>query len=221
MKGNKKLNTIALAVLATAGLAACGADDTADAPEPAVTVAGPSEVAPSPSASDAPESATPSPGSESPAPVESVSPPSGARLVAGSVEDASLARELALAHVATEAGADGVVIGQDLEDRDNRWDVDVLAGDQVYEIKVRTTDESTATDERESADDEDRAAAAASVTVEQAIDAALAHTPGIIEDVKWEDDDRTGWRVDVAPTGQDDDVELHVDPSTAAVTPED
>ena len=97
----------------------------------------------------------------------------------------------------------------------------MLAGDQIYEIKVRTTDESTATDELESADDEDRAAAAASVTVEQALDAALAHTPGIIEDIKWEDDDRTGWQVDVEPTGQDDDVELHVDPSTAAVTPED
>lgn len=223
MKRNQKISSLALMVLATAALGACSADDTTEAPEPAVTVAGPSEVVPTESEASASESeTTPSatPTSESAAPVESVTPSSDAQLLAGTVEDAAIARDLALAHVADAGGAGGVVIGQDLEDRDNRWDVDVLAGDQLYEVKVRTTGESTATDEQESADDDDRDAAAASVTVEQAIDAALAHTAGIIEEIKWEDDDRAGWKVDVVPTGQDDEVELRVDPSTAAVTVE-
>lgn len=217
----KKIATISIAAVASLAMTACGTDNGTEAPAPAVTAGSPTEVEPT----DAPaQTETPVESTESPAepetPAETTEPGAAepdAGHEAGSVEDATNARELALEHVLAEAGAEGVVIDQDLENRDGRWDVDVLVGDEVYEVKVHTVDRTAMTDDVEGADGDDRAAAMATITIGEAIEAALAHTPGIVEDASWSDDDPIGWEIEVVPAAGGDDVEIDVDPTSGEV----
>lgn len=220
----KKIATLSIAAIMPLALSACGNDAATESPAPAVTAGSPAEVTEAPAETVSPveteaptETAAPA---ETGTPAETASPDDAqtdAGHEAGSVEDAANARELAVEHVAGEAGAEGVVIDQDLEDRAGRWDVDVLVGDEVYEVKVDTVARTATTDEVEGADGDDRAAAMATITIGDAIEAAHAHTPGIIEDASWSDDDHVGWEIEVVPAAGGDDVEIKVDATSGEV----
>lgn len=221
----KHIVSVPLAAAASMSLAACGGDAPAEEPAPAITASGnASEEAPSPSEEQSSEpqdtsseQAPSEDGSASEAQSPGAEETGAADLTAGSVEDATMARTLAVQHGNEEFGSQGTVIGQDLEDRANQWDVDVLIGETVYEIKVNTADGSTRTDDEEGADSDDREAASATVTIAQAIDAALTEVPGGIDEVSWDDDDDDrGWHVDV-DTENGDDVEVHVDSESGEV----
>ena len=205
-----KIAIATVAALALVPLAACTGNGTTSDPEPGITAVGSPEA----TAAETQPAATQS--ADASAPAETQQAPSS-DVVAGSLEDAETARDLALAHVAAEAGAEGVVIEQDLDD-DGRseWDVDVFVADRVYKVDVDTAAGTARTDEIEDADDDDRDAAAATVTIGEAIEAALAHTPGTLDDASWDDDDDKGWEIEIDREGGGD-VELKVDPNTAEV----
>lgn len=212
-----KIATLSIAAVASLALVACGADNGTQEPAPAVTAGSPSEVDPPAETAEPAETETPA---ETAAPAETApeaTPDETPAVEAGSAADATTARDLAVAHILEETGTEGIVIDQDLENRQGRWDVDVLAGDTVYEVKVHTVDGTAMTDDQEGADGDDRAAAAATVTIGEAIEAALAHTPGIVEDASWDDDGGGRWEIEVVPAAGGDDVEIHVDPSSGEV----
>lgn len=204
----KKIATLSIAAVAALALTACGSDNGTEEPAPAVTAG--NEAAPS-------EGSVPETTPAESTPAETDAPATEGAVEAGSAADAATARNLALAHISTETGTDGIVIDQDLERRDGRWDVDVLAGDTVHEVKVHTVDGTAVTDESEGADGDDRAAAAAAVTIGDAIDAALAHTAGIVDDASWDDDGGGRWEIGVVPSAGGDDVDILVDPTSGEV----
>ncbi|MET4076868.1 PepSY domain-containing protein [Janibacter sp. UYMM211] len=86
-------------------------------------------------------------------------------------------------------------------------------------MKANTADESVRTEEAEHADDEDRAAAASKLPIEQAIDASVPHTPGAVDDAAWDDDDQGAWEVEIISNSDNREIELRVDPATGDVTP--
>lgn len=210
----KKIATMTLAALVTTTLAACGESTETSTPEPAVTAGGtangsdaPADAA-SPTAPAAEDSASAAPSNEA-APAKESSAPEQAPAASGpgSAEDAAAAREAALSVI------QGIVIAQDLDDDRKTWDVDILAGDKVHDIKVTIADGTAKEEETEDLDDDDRAAGAAQVRIEQAIEKALEDTPGVVDDVSW-DDGR--WEVEVEADGKD--VELTIDPATGEVS---
>lgn len=228
MKLNK-ITTLSIAAVASLSLVACGNDTAADnAPNEGVTVAAAPESTEAAEETGAAEGAAPDeqtdmpaegaeegeakPGADTAAPA-----PAPGSTSPGTAEDAKSARDLAVGHIQKEAGAEGVVIAQDLEDRTGKWDVDVLLGEDLHQVKVNTADGGAKTDETEKADDEDRAAGASEVTIEKAIDAALADTPGIVEDASWEDDN-SQWQVEIVPEGEKNEIEVLVDPATGEVS---
>lgn len=198
----KKFATLSVAALAAFSLAACSSGDGKTAEESSST-----PVAVAPPSNDESDDATEAPETSAPA-----------APAVGTAEDAARARTVALDFIEKEKGAQGIVIAQDLEDDKAKWDVDVLLGDEVFEVKV-TADGKATLDSTEKADEEDIEAASSEFTIEQAIDKALAHTPGIIDNVDWSDDDKA-WEVDIDVDGKDDDVELRVD-TTGKVTERD
>ena len=212
---NKKIAVTAIAVLAVSTLAACGGDTeqstTGERATPQTTAS--ASTAESPEQGETPST---SPSSSEPAEEKSPAQP---QPEPGSPEDAALARSIAVKQVAAEGHDGGVVVAQDLEESNDRWEVDVLAANKRYEVQVNTADSSAKIDEIEDADDEDRAAAKAAVTIAAAIDAAVAHTAGIIENVDWEDDGH--WQVEIRPDGSNDEVELTVDPKSGSVSKDD
>ena len=211
MKLNK-ITTLSIAAVASLSLVACGNDTAADnAPNEGVTVAA------APESTEAAEETGAAEGEAKPGADTAAPAPAPGSTSPGTAEDAKSARDLAVGHIQKEAGAEGVVIAQDLEDRTGKWDVDVLLGEDLHQVKVNTADGGAKTDETEKADDEDRAAGASEVTIEKAIDAALADTPGIVEDASWEDDN-SQWQVEIVPEGEKNEIEVLVDPATGEVS---
>lgn len=207
--------TLTVTALAIMGLVACSGSTEPTTPDAAPTTvvetqsvtAAPAEssssseaVSPSATASEQASGTESATATDSPtdAPVGGVP---------GSLEDAIAAHDAALGVV------DGVVIEQDLDDDKRSWEVDVLAGDTVHEVKVAISDGTAQITETDEADDDDRAAAAAQTTLSQAMTAALEHTSGTLDDISWDDNH---WEVEVDVDG--DDVELMVDSRTGQVT---
>lgn len=212
---NNKIAVTAIAVLAVSTLAACGGDTEQSTTGERAT---PQTTAPVSTAESPVQGETPSASPSSSEPAEEKSP-AQPQPEPGSPEDAALARSVAVKQVAAEGHDDGMVVAQDLEESNDRWEVDVLAANKRYEVQVNTADSSAKIDEIEDADDEDRAAAKAAVTIAAAIDAAVAHTAGIIENVDWEDDGH--WQVEIRPDRSNDEVELTVDPKSGSVSQDD
>lgn len=211
---NDKIAITAIAVLAVSTLAACGGDTEQSTTGERTT---PQTTAPASTAESPVQGETPSDSPSSSETAEEKSP-AQPQPEPGSPEDAALARSIAVKQVAAEGHDDGVVVAQDLEESNNRWEVDVLAANKRYEVQVNTADSSAKIDEIEDADDEDRAAAKAAVTIAAAIDAAVAHTAGIIENVDWDDGH---WQVEIRPDGSNDEAELTVDPKSGSVSQDD
>lgn len=210
-----KIAITAIAALAVSTLAACGGDTQQSTAGERTT---PQTTAPASTAESLVQEETPSASPSSSEPAEETSP-TQPQPEPGSPEEAALARSIALKQVAAEGHDDGVVVAQDLEESNDRWEVDVLAANTRYEVQVNTAESSAKINETEDADDEDRAAAKAAVTIAAAIDAAVTHTAGIIESVDWEDDGH--WQVEIRPDGSDDEVELNVNPKSGSVSKDD
>ncbi|WP_134772636.1 PepSY domain-containing protein [Ornithinimicrobium flavum] len=193
--------TIALALSATLGLAACGSDD--DVTGPGVSAGTTDAVATADETGD-----DDSTGSDDPATGTTEGSTSGA--VPPGAEDVT---SLALAAVATaETETAGIAYEIDDQDDDGTWEVDVRAGDRSVEVTVSpdgTTVEST---EEDDLDAEDRDALdAASITVVEAIEIAVGEVGGVLDDVELDEEDGTyAWEVTLDGTDSGDDVEVLV-----------
>ena len=193
------LTTLAVPALAIAGCGAPAAGGTT--PPPAISV--------SPAVtSSAAESTTSAPADAS----TPASAPAG--------DDVATVNDGALAAIATaEKEAGGAALKIDDENVDREWEVDVLVGDKVVEVKV-SRDGTEVLGQEDDGDVDDGEKAEPGQLVE-AIKAALAHTPGTLDDAKLDEDDGAlYWKVELDQTGPGDDVELRVDPGTLEVTPD-
>ena len=194
--------TIALALSATLGLAACGSDD--DVTGPGVSAGTTDAVATAEETGDDDDSLA----SEDPATGTTEDGTGGA--VPPGAEDVT---SLALAAVATaETETAGIAYEIDDQDDDGTWEVDVRAGDRSVEVTVSpdgTTVEST---EEDDLDAEDRDALdAASITVVEAIEIAVGEVGGVLDDVELDEEDGPyAWEVTLDGTDSGDDVEVLV-----------
>lgn len=210
------IRRIPLSLIAISALAfsACGAPETPVGDTSPITP-GPIVASSSPSGDGAGETASaPSSSDSAPAAGSSSAPAPSAGGTADEI-NASALRAVATA----EQSAGGAAVKLDDEDFDRAWEVDVLIGDRVVEVKVNregsevlTTADDDDLDDGETAQPGDLIAAA---------EAALAHTAGLIDDVELETDDGVlYWSVELDETQGGDNVELRVDTRTGAITEE-
>lgn len=94
--------------------------------------------------------------------------------------------------------ADGIIVDIDREDRGDRYDIDVVVGNEIVELEV-TVDGEIREDEREGDDDDIREAQQATVTAADAIREALnQHEGSMLDEAQLdEDDDRLVWDIDL------------------------
>lgn len=220
------IRRISISVLAIAalGLAACGGATTTeqgDALTPAVPAAtpeaatgDPTEQTPtetmdeSPTAETSVEEPATEPAPESPAPTEDLAEVPAAPAGLPEIEQAI---------AAAEAEAGGVAFAIDDEDGDDAWEIDVLLADgTTTEIEVERQNFTVVDVDP----DDDRAdiTTMPGTTLLEAINAALAHTPGTLDDAELDDEDgRIVWKVEIDGTASGDDVELYLDSETLEV----
>ena len=197
----KKLGSLSAAVALSFGLAACSSDDAEDTVDDAQTVA--SEAADE--ASSAIDEAT-----SDDSTTDSGTTDGAAGASDRGVDGAQAARDTALSVVAEAGDTDGVVVSQDWDD-DGHWDIDIVAGSTLHEIKVKG--DQVIERETDDVDDADSAAASAAVTIDDAIATALESTPGDLDEASYEDG---RWEIDI-DTSTTNDVEVHVDANTGEV----
>lgn len=135
--------------------------------------------------------------------------------------DVSDINAVALAAIATaQAETGGVAYEIDDEDDNREWEVEVRVGDRSVEVNV-SFDGGTvlSTDDDDDLDSDDRAALdAATITLEQAIETALAEVNGTLDDVELDSDDgRHYWEVTIDDSDRGDDVEVKVDVTTGEI----
>ena len=207
MTNTKKITlTTALVLSLSLGLAGCGADD-----EDTSTIAGADVTA---------EGNTTARGEDT-APDDTVSDDDDADDTSESDDDADDdtsagdpgdTNATALAAIATaEAETGGVAYEIDDQDDDGAWEVDVRVGETSVEVTLGADGTTVLGTEDDDLDDEDRAGLdAAEITLTEAIELALADTPGVLDDAELDgDDNQHAWEItlDVA---QDDDLDLLV-----------
>ncbi|MGO1182710.1 MAG: PepSY domain-containing protein [Micrococcaceae bacterium] len=107
--------------------------------------------------------------------------------------------------------ADGIIVDVDKEDRGDRYDVDVVVGNEVIELEV-TLDGEIREDDREGDDDDVREAQQATVTAAEAIQEALnQHEGSVLDEAQLdEDDDRLVWDIDLDDENGNDLAELEI-----------
>lgn len=134
-------------------------------------------------------------------------------------KDTSSNLDAVLAAIATaEKAVGGRAIDIDDQDDDGDWEVEVLKGNVVYEVKVSGDGKTVKATERDDVDSDDlRRAAKVKVSMADAIKKALAEVPGKIDEVDL--DDKNGkilWEVSIdAVDGTDRDI--YVDVETGAI----
>lgn len=197
----KKLGSLSAAVALSFGLAACSSDDAEDTVDDAQTVA--SEAADE--ASSAIDEAT-----SDDSTTDSGTTDGAAGSSDRGIDGAQSARDAALSVVAEAGDTDGVVVSQDWDD-DGHWEIDIVAGSTLHEIKVKG--DQVIERETDDVDDADTAAASAAVTIDDAIATALESTPGDLDEASYEDG---RWEIDI-DTSTTNDVEVHVDANTGEV----
>lgn len=124
------------------------------------------------------------------------------------VDGAKAARDAALDVVAEAGDTGGVVVSQDWED--GVWEIDVVAGTTLHELKVK--DDQVIERETDDVDADDTAAASASVSIDDAIVTALESTPGELDEASY-DDGR--WEIEIDTVS--DDVNVYVDAETGEI----
>ncbi|RRD45713.1 hypothetical protein [Tessaracoccus sp. OH4464_COT-324] len=122
-------------------------------------------------------------------------------------DDSALLRGLALSHLQQKGISDAVVIDQDLSDDDGHWEFEMLAGDTVHQVRIPVGSQSVTDLETESPDDDDRAAAASRINIDDAIRTITQKYPGKVGDVNFDDG---MWKVDVIVDGGETEYELVV-----------
>lgn len=204
------ISTIAVAAL---GLAACGSDATD--PGDAVTPVVPQDTAivNTPRADDPVDSAPAE--TTDPAATDDGTQGTPAAPAPGGDQMAALGEiQRAIQLAETESG--GVAYKIDDEDNDDAWEVDVLLPDGTG-MEVTVDHEGTEVLGTEADDDPD-VTELPSTTLLDAISAAIAHTPGTLDDAELDEEDgRLVWKVELDATANGDDFEIHLDPATFQV----
>ncbi len=193
----KKIGTLSAVVALSFGLAACSSDE-------AEQTIGDAQTAVSEAADDAASAMDDAMNDDGA--TDTTDTAAGDR----SADGAQSAREAALSVVSEAGGSDGVVVSQDWDD-DGYWEIDVVADNTKHELKVKGTE--VIDHETDDVDDADRAAASASVSIDDAIATALESTPGQLDDAEF-DDGR--WEIEIDTTS-DSDVEVYVDAETGDI----
>lgn len=106
--------------------------------------------------------------------------------------------------------ADGFIVDIDREDSSTQFDVDVVVGNELYELEVNT-DGTVNVDDRDDDDDKVQKANQATVTVTEALNQAFeSHPDATFDQVELDDDDGSlDWEVDLdGPAGEDIDVNI-------------
>ncbi|MFB2570972.1 PepSY domain-containing protein [Micrococcus sp. IITD107] len=187
-------------VLALALLTGCStaADDPATTPTPEqATTSAPAEA----------ESTTPA-ADESGTPADEQQPNAGGN---DPVFDAIAA--------VTAEHADGFIVSIDRDDRDEHYEIDVVVGEQVLDLKVGL-DGAVTEDEQDSDDDDIQKAQQATVDAETALKRAFeSRAEGLtVDDVELdEDDDRLVWEIDFDDADGKDSDEVVIDAQDGSV----
>ena len=187
-------------VLALALLTGCStaADDPATTPAPEqATTSAPAEA----------ESTTPAT-DESGTPADEQQPNAGGN---DPVFDAIAA--------VTAEHADGFIVSIDRDDRDENYEIDVVVGEQVLDLKVGL-DGTITEDEQDSDDDDIQKAQQATVDAETALKRAFeSRAEGLtVDDVELdEDDDRLVWEIDFDDADGKDSDEVVIDAQDGSV----
>lgn len=187
-------------VLALALLTGCStaADDPATTPAPEqATTSAPAEA----------ESTTPA-ADESGTPADEQQPNAGGN---DPVFDAIAA--------VTAEHADGFIVSIDRDDRDEHYEIDVVVGEQVLDLKVGL-DGAITEDEQDSDDDDIQKAQQATVDAETALKRAFeSRAEGLtVDDVELdEDDDRLVWEIDFDDADGKDSDEVVIDAQDGSV----
>ena len=184
--------TIALALSASLGLAACGSDD--DVAAPGVTAGTTDAVA------TADDAATDETTTEE---TTGAVPPPGA-------EDVTTIALNAIASAETETAGTSYEI--DDQDDDGTWEVDVRVDDRSVEVTVSADGTTVVSTEEDDLDSDDRDALdAASITLVEAIKIAVQEVGGVLDDAELEEEDGTyGWEISLDGTDSGDDIEVLV-----------
>lgn len=187
-------------VLALALLTGCStaADDPATTPAPEqATTSAPAEA----------ESTTPA-ADESGTPADEQQPNAGGN---DPVFDAIAA--------VTAEHADGFIVSIDRDDRDEHYEIDVVVGEQVLDLKVGL-DGTITEDDQDSDDDDIQKAQQATVDAETALKRAFeSRAEGLtVDDVELdEDDDRLVWEIDFDDADGKDSDEVVIDAQDGSV----
>lgn len=187
-------------VLALALLTGCStaADDPATTPAPEqATTSAPAEA----------ESTTPA-ADESGTPADEQQPNAGGNDPVFDAIDAVTAEH-----------ADGFIVSIDRDDRDEHYEIDVVVGEQVLDLKVGL-DGAVTEDEQDSDDDDIQKAQQATVDAETALKRAFeSRAEGLtVDDVELdEDDDRLVWEIDFDDADGKDSDEVVIDAQDGSV----
>lgn len=129
----------------------------------------------------------------------------------GSGDTADITAQALDAIAAAEEASGGVAYEIDDQEDDGSWEVDVAVDDRSVEVTVDANGTVVRTDD-DDLDDDDRAGlAAATITLTEAIELAVAEVGGHLDDAELEEDDgQHYWEVSVDGTDQGDDIEVKV-----------
>ncbi|AKK08972.1 hypothetical protein HCH15_04190 [Corynebacterium testudinoris] len=139
---------------------------------------------------------------------EATSPaPSSSAEVAGTEEDPAFGAIDAV--LAAHAG--GVIVSIDRDYRDEHYEVDVVVGDQVLDLKVDYAGQ-VSEDDRDSDSDDIRKAQNATLSAADAIRQALEqHPDGVLDDAELDEDNgRLQWEISLDDQSRNDLVELNI-----------
>lgn len=193
------ISTIAVAAL---GLAACTSPETQQ-PGDAVTVA--------PTAGDT-QPAQPTETTEQAPPAETTPAEQPADVPAGAEEQ--LASALAAIDFA-EAELGGIAHKIDDEDNNRSWEIKLLLPDGSH---VEAEVDRDATQVLRTENEDSDITQAPPTTIQEAINAAFAHLPGVLDDAELDrEDGRLVWEVEFDQTARGDDVDVYLDATTLEV----
>lgn len=210
MKSTQRL-TIVLALSAALGLSACGGAD-GDATEGVTAGTTDGTPAATQQDDDATEDGTvDSTDDDGASGSDDDDTASGSDDATGAVDGDLTAFALAAIDTA-EAETGGVAYEIDDQDDDGTWEVDVRVDDRSVEVTVSADGRTVEGTEDDDLDDDDRAGLdAATITLQEAIEAAVAEAGGVLDDAELKEEDGSHrWEVSLDGTDRGDDVEVLV-----------